>query len=138
MKRSTEDQAKGRFHEVKGKIKEKMGQLTNNPDLEGEGIGEKIAGKIQKKIGQVEKVIEKPWDGRGFAPPDRTDTWIREGDRMSFGIYSIGFAIVIGGLVYAAYLLHMPAHWIAVGAVVLLGVGILKGVKTTRQKDPVG
>jgi uncharacterized protein YjbJ (UPF0337 family) len=60
MKRSTEDQAKGRFHEVKGKIKEKMGRLTNDPDLEGEGIGEKIAGKIQKKIGQVEKVIEKP------------------------------------------------------------------------------
>jgi hypothetical protein len=57
---------------------------------------------------------------------------------MSFGIYSIGFAIVIGGLTYAAYLLHVPAHWIAVGAVVLLGVGILRGVKTTRQKDPVG
>ena len=56
---------------------------------------------------------------------------------MSFGIYSIGFAIVIGGLIYAAYLLHMPAHWIAAGAVVLLGIGILKGVKTTRQKDPV-
>ncbi len=44
---------------------------------------------------------------------------------MSFGLYSIGFAIVIGGLIYAAYLLHMPAHWIAVGATVLLGVGIL-------------
>ena len=56
---------------------------------------------------------------------------------MSFGIYSIGFAIVIGGLIYAAYLLHVPAHWIAVGAIVLLGVGILKGVKTTRPKDPV-
>jgi hypothetical protein len=57
---------------------------------------------------------------------------------MSFGIYSIGFAIVIGGLIYAAYLLHIPAHWIAAGAVVLLGIGILKGVKTMRQKDPVG
>jgi hypothetical protein len=57
---------------------------------------------------------------------------------MSFGIYSIGFAIIIGGLTYAAYLLHLPAHWIAVGAVVLLGVGILKGVKITRQKDPAG
>jgi hypothetical protein len=57
---------------------------------------------------------------------------------MSFGIYAIGFAIVIGGLIYAAYLLHVPAHWIAVGAVVLLGVGILKGVTTTRQKDPAG
>ncbi len=57
---------------------------------------------------------------------------------MSFGLYSIGFAIVIGGLTYAAYLMHMPAHWIAAGAVVLLGVGILMGVKATRQKDPVG
>jgi hypothetical protein len=57
---------------------------------------------------------------------------------MSFGIYSIGFAIVIGGLIYGAYLVHMPAHWIAVGAVVLLGIGILSGVKATRQKDPMG
>ncbi|HVA94067.1 MAG TPA: hypothetical protein VNI36_04110 [Candidatus Dormibacteraeota bacterium] len=57
---------------------------------------------------------------------------------MSFGLYSIGFAIVIGGLIYTAYLLHMPAHWIAAGAVVLLGVGILTGVMATRQKDRVG
>jgi hypothetical protein len=56
---------------------------------------------------------------------------------MSFGIYAIGFAIVIGGLIYAAYLMHMPAHWIAAGAIVLLGLGILKAVKATRQKDPV-
>ncbi len=56
---------------------------------------------------------------------------------MSFGIYSIGFVIVIGGLIYGAYLLHIPTHWIAVGAIVLLGIGILNGVKTTRQKDPV-
>jgi uncharacterized membrane protein len=62
---------------------------------------------------------------------------IREGVVMSFGLYAIGFAIVIGGLVYGAYLVHMPAHWIVVGAVVLLGVGILTGVKATRQKDPV-
>jgi hypothetical protein len=61
----------------------------------------------------------------------------RGGDAMSFGLYSIGFAIVIAGLIYAAYLLHIPAHWIAVGAAVLLGVGILTGVKATRHKDPV-
>jgi hypothetical protein len=57
---------------------------------------------------------------------------------MSFGLYSIGFAIVIGGLIYAAYLMHMPAHWIAVCAIVLLGVGILSAVKATRQKDSAG
>ena len=63
---------------------------------------------------------------------------LEKGDAMSFGLYSIGFAIVIGGLIYAAYLVHMPAHWIGVCAAVLLGVGILTGVKATRQKDPAG
>jgi len=54
---------------------------------------------------------------------------------MSFGIYAAGFAIMIGGLAYAAYLVHMPTHWIVVCAIVLIGVGILSGVKATRQKD---
>jgi hypothetical protein len=34
----------GKVHEAKGKIREKAGPMTNNPDLEGEGLGEKIAG----------------------------------------------------------------------------------------------
>jgi hypothetical protein len=55
---------------------------------------------------------------------------------MSFGLYAAGFAIVIGGLIYAAHLMHIPAQWIAAGAVVLFGVGILSAVKATRQKDP--
>jgi hypothetical protein len=54
---------------------------------------------------------------------------------MSFGLYLLGFVILIGGLVYAATLVHMPAHWIVAGAVVLAGLGILTGVKNTRQKD---
>ena len=57
MKQSTEDKAKGTFHEVKGKVKEKVGRATNNPDLEAEGQVEKIGGKVQKKIGQVKKVF---------------------------------------------------------------------------------
>ena len=55
---------------------------------------------------------------------------------MSFGIYAAGFAILIVGLIYGATLLHMPTHWIIVGAIVLCGFGILSGVKATRQKDP--
>ncbi|HEX7530099.1 MAG TPA: hypothetical protein VF333_03065 [Pyrinomonadaceae bacterium] len=57
---------------------------------------------------------------------------------MSFGIYAIGFVIVIGGLIYGATLMHVPTHWIVVGAVVLLGLGILTGVQATRHKDPAG
>ncbi len=55
---------------------------------------------------------------------------------MSFGLYASGFAIVIAGLSYGAYLIHIPAHRIAVGGLILLGVGILSAVKATRQKDP--
>ena len=58
MKPSTDNEIAGKVHEVKGKIKEKVGQLTNDPDLEGAGIGQKIAGKIEKKIGQVQKAVE--------------------------------------------------------------------------------
>ncbi len=55
---------------------------------------------------------------------------------MSFGLYLLGFLIVIGGLIYGAVLLHVAAQWIAVGAMVLVGLAILKGVQATRQKDP--
>jgi uncharacterized protein YjbJ (UPF0337 family) len=59
MKPSTTDEIKGTFHEVKGKVKEKAGQVTNNPDLKAKGKAENIAGKVEKKVGQIEKVLEK-------------------------------------------------------------------------------
>ena len=58
MKPSTRDKIKGKFHEVRGKAKEKAGQLANDPDLEAEGQTEMIAGKVQRRIGQVEKVLK--------------------------------------------------------------------------------
>jgi len=57
MKQSTRDKAKGKFHELKGKVKKSVGRLTNNPNLEAEGQGEVVGGKIRKKIGQVEKIV---------------------------------------------------------------------------------
>jgi uncharacterized protein YjbJ (UPF0337 family) len=59
MKKSTKDQITGKLHEMKGKAKEKVGQLTNNPDVAAEGQAEKLAGKVQRKVGQIEKVFEK-------------------------------------------------------------------------------
>ena len=59
MKTSTKDRAEGAFHELKGKAKEIAGKVTDNPDLEAEGTGEKIGGKVQEKIGQVKKVLGK-------------------------------------------------------------------------------
>ena len=59
MKPSTTDQVQGALHEVKGEVKERVGQVTGNPDLTNEGQAEKLAGKVQKKVGQVEKVFER-------------------------------------------------------------------------------
>jgi len=54
----------------------------------------------------------------------------------SFGLYLIGAIVLIGGLVYGAWLLHVPNQWIAVGAIVVLGSCILGGVTHTRRRDP--
>jgi hypothetical protein len=57
---------------------------------------------------------------------------------MSFGIYLGGIILVIGGLIYAASLAHVPLPWIVAGALVMLGLGVLTAVKATRQRDPAG
>ena len=54
---------------------------------------------------------------------------------MSFALYAAGYAIMIGGLAYAAHLLRLPIHWIVVGVIVMVGIGLLSAVKATRQKD---
>ena len=59
MRSSTKDQIKGKLHEMKGNVKEKAGQVTNNNKLVVQGRNEKLASKIQGKIGQFEKMFEK-------------------------------------------------------------------------------
>jgi hypothetical protein len=54
----------------------------------------------------------------------------------SFGTYLIGFIVLIVGLAIAAYLLGVPTTWIAVGVIVLIGIGILTGTSRTKTKDP--
>ena len=55
---------------------------------------------------------------------------------MSFGLFMVGFIVLIIGLALGAWLLHVPAMWIMVGVIVLVGLGILMGVATTRRPDP--
>lgn len=55
---------------------------------------------------------------------------------MSFGIYLAGYIVVVLGVGYAAFLAHVPSHWIIAGVLVMVGIGILTAVTKTRQKDP--
>ena len=57
------------------------------------------------------------------------------GIAMSFGIYLVGYIILIAGLAIGANMLHVPMQWIGVGILCLIGVAIVHGVTATRQKD---
>jgi positive regulator of sigma E activity len=52
----------------------------------------------------------------------------------SFGVYLIGFIILIIGLALGAHLAGVPDMWIAVGVICLVGIGILSAVKKTQGK----
>jgi uncharacterized protein YjbJ (UPF0337 family) len=57
MSESTNDQITGKLHEMKGSVKETVGEITNSPQMEAEGKNEKLAGKVQHKIGEIEQVL---------------------------------------------------------------------------------
>ena len=50
----------------------------------------------------------------------------------SFGIYLVGFIILVIGLALGAHLAGVPSTWIIVGVICLVGVGILSAVKKTQ------
>jgi uncharacterized membrane protein YiaA len=56
----------------------------------------------------------------------------------SFATYLIGFLILIVGLGIAAFLLNVPAMWIGVGVLVLIGIGVLAATSKTKMRDPSG
>ncbi|MBV9488144.1 MAG: CsbD family protein [Verrucomicrobia bacterium] len=59
MEDSTKDKVKGNVEQASGKVKEKVGQATNDPDMQDEGTAEKVKGKVQEKVGDIKKVFEK-------------------------------------------------------------------------------
>jgi len=54
---------------------------------------------------------------------------------MSFALYVAGFLVVIAGVAWGLVKLGMPATWVIIASVILLGIGILTGVARTRSRD---
>jgi hypothetical protein len=52
----------------------------------------------------------------------------------SFGIYLVGFIILVVGLALGAHLAGVPSTWIIVGVICLVGIGILSAVKKTQGR----
>ena len=47
------DRIKGKIDEVKGDIKKKIGDVTGDKNLEGEGVVDKAKGKIENAFGKL-------------------------------------------------------------------------------------
>jgi uncharacterized protein YjbJ (UPF0337 family) len=45
------DRIKGGFDQAKGKVKEKVGDLTGDQKLKGEGLGDQLKGKVESAVG---------------------------------------------------------------------------------------
>ena len=59
MKSSTQDKAEGKWHKVKGKIKQIAGKAVGNRHLEAEGKVENFDGNVQEKTGEIKDVVGK-------------------------------------------------------------------------------
>jgi uncharacterized protein YjbJ (UPF0337 family) len=59
MKSSTKDKITGETDTIKGKVKEGLGELTGNRDLEEEGKDDQLKGAVRKKVGEIKKVFNQ-------------------------------------------------------------------------------
>jgi uncharacterized protein YjbJ (UPF0337 family) len=57
MKSSTRNLVEGKFHEVKGEVKEAFGKAVSSPKVAIEGRAEKIAGKVEETFGKIKKTV---------------------------------------------------------------------------------
>jgi uncharacterized protein YjbJ (UPF0337 family) len=52
-----EDRVKGTINEILGKAKRKIGQLTDDPGLQVEGIAQQVKGKLENTWGKTKEVV---------------------------------------------------------------------------------
>lgn len=49
-----------------------------------------------------------------------------------FNLSVLGWVILIAALALAAWMLHVPPIWIVIGALALLGIGIIASARHTK------
>lgn len=54
---------------------------------------------------------------------------------MSFAIYLLGLALVVGGIAWGLVSFGLATHYIAIICLIVAGIGIMTAVARTRTKD---
>ena len=55
---------------------------------------------------------------------------------MSFLLYMIGLAILIGGIYWGLTVAGVGGTWILIACLIVAGIGVMMAVSRTRSKDP--
>lgn len=64
------DEVEGKWEQTKGWVKDKAGEVTNDPDLEAEGEAQRTAGKGQEAWGKVKSGVGDAVEAVGEAIKD--------------------------------------------------------------------
>ena len=51
------DEFEGKGKQIKGKVKDKVGELTGDPELEREGEAEHAEGDVQESVGKARRKV---------------------------------------------------------------------------------
>lgn len=62
--KGVDNNIRGKGTELKGRVKDAVGGLTNDSSLQTEGKTDKVKGKIQDKVGDVQREVGKRTDKR--------------------------------------------------------------------------
>jgi hypothetical protein len=54
---------------------------------------------------------------------------------MSILLYVLGYLLLTGGVSYLAHLSHIPESYVIAIALIMLGIGVVSGMESARQKD---
>lgn len=59
------NEREGKVDKVKGKVKETVGRITNDPGLEDQGIRDQASGKVQETVGKVQRKVGETIEDAG-------------------------------------------------------------------------
>ncbi len=74
MSTPNKDEVEGKWEQAKGWVKDKAGEVTNNPELEAEGEAQNAGGKTQESWGKVKRGVGDAVDAVGEAISDAGDS----------------------------------------------------------------
>ncbi|MDR7335567.1 hypothetical protein [Roseateles asaccharophilus] len=55
---------------------------------------------------------------------------------MSFALYILGLAVLLGGVAWALITAGLAVTYVAIVCLIVAGIGIMMAVSRTRAKDP--